>query len=164
MGGLDCKIGANDAQTCLPSDDELVGRLQKKLGKTAEEVRQILQGRRNGGTRQNVVAQCGSIARQATIDKIHRHDVLRNAERSAFLAAIGRTDSQIRAIELPPDLGQRIHQNRLLQLARESAATTVQHFARFDDERRYGSLVAVLLSCAIRIAFHSLWLGTVTTI
>jgi len=25
-------------------DDELVGRLQKKLGKTAEEVREILQG------------------------------------------------------------------------------------------------------------------------
>jgi uncharacterized protein YjbJ (UPF0337 family) len=25
-------------------DDELVGKLQKKLGKTAEEVRQILQG------------------------------------------------------------------------------------------------------------------------
>jgi hypothetical protein len=43
---------------------------------------------------------------------------------------------RIRAIELPPDLGQRIHQNRLLQLARESAATTIQHLARFDDERR----------------------------
>ena len=49
------------------------------------------------------------------------------------------------AIELPLDLGQRIHQNRLLQLARESAATTIQHLARFDDERRYGSLVAILL-------------------
>ena len=52
---------------------------------------------------------------------------------------------RIRAIELPPDLGQRIHQNRLLQLAREGAATTIQHLVRFDDERRYGSLVAVLL-------------------
>ena len=52
---------------------------------------------------------------------------------------------RIRAIELPPDLGQRIHQNRLLQLAREGAATSIQHLARFDDERRYGSLVAVLL-------------------
>jgi TnpA family transposase len=52
---------------------------------------------------------------------------------------------RIRAVELPPELGQRIHQNRLLQLAREGAATTIQHLARFDDERRYGSLVAVLL-------------------
>jgi hypothetical protein len=51
----------------------------------------------------------------------------------------------IRAIELPPDLGQRIHQNRLLQLAREGVATTIQHLARFDAERRYGSVVAVLL-------------------
>jgi hypothetical protein len=32
-----------------------------------------------------------------------------------------------------------------VQLAREGAATTIQHLARFDDERRYGSLVAVLL-------------------
>jgi len=52
---------------------------------------------------------------------------------------------RIRAIELPLDLGQRIHQNRLLQLAREGAATTIQHLARFDDERRYGSLVAISL-------------------
>ena len=52
---------------------------------------------------------------------------------------------RIREIELPPDLGQRIHQNRLLQLACEGAATTTQHLGRFDDQRRYGSLVAVLL-------------------
>jgi len=52
---------------------------------------------------------------------------------------------RIREIELSPELGQRIHQNPLLQLAREGAATTTQHLARFDDERRYGSLVAVLL-------------------
>jgi hypothetical protein len=50
---------------------------------------------------------------------------------------------RIRAIEMSPDLGQRIHQNRLLQLAREGAATTIQHLARFDDERRYGSLVTI---------------------
>lgn len=30
----------------------------------------------------------------------------------------------IRSLELPPDLGQSIRQNRLLQLAREGAATT----------------------------------------
>ncbi len=36
----------------------------------------------------------------------------------------------IRSLELPPDLGQSIHQNRLLQLAREGAATTPQHLAR----------------------------------
>jgi TnpA family transposase len=46
----------------------------------------------------------------------------------------------IRSLELPPDLGQSIHQNRLLQLAREGAATTPQHLARFDDPRRHGTL------------------------
>jgi TnpA family transposase len=51
----------------------------------------------------------------------------------------------IRSLELRSDLSQLIHQNRLLQLAREGATTTTQHLARFDDHRRYGTLVAVLL-------------------
>jgi hypothetical protein len=54
----------------------------------------------------------------------------------------------IRNLELRSDLGQLIHQNRLLQLAREGAATTPQHIARFDDPRRYGTLVAVLLEAS----------------
>lgn len=54
----------------------------------------------------------------------------------------------IRNLELRSDLAQLIHQNRLLQLAREGAATTPQHLARFDDPRRYGTLVAVLLEAS----------------
>jgi hypothetical protein len=54
----------------------------------------------------------------------------------------------IRNLELRSELGQLIHQNRLLQLAREGAATTSQHLARFDDPRRYGTLVAVLLEAS----------------
>jgi TnpA family transposase len=54
----------------------------------------------------------------------------------------------IRNLELRSDLAQLIHQNRLLQLAREGAATTPQHIARFDDPRRYGTLVAVLLEAS----------------
>jgi len=54
----------------------------------------------------------------------------------------------IRNLELRSDLAQLIHQNRLLQLAREGAATTPQHLARFYDPRRYGTLVAVLLEAS----------------
>jgi hypothetical protein len=54
----------------------------------------------------------------------------------------------IRNLELRSDLNQLIHQNRLLQLAREGAATTSQHLARFDDPRRHGTLVAVLLEAS----------------
>ena len=54
----------------------------------------------------------------------------------------------IRILDLRSDLSQLIHQNRLLQLAREGATTTVQHLARFDDPRRYGTLVAVLLEAS----------------
>jgi hypothetical protein len=49
----------------------------------------------------------------------------------------------IRNLGLRSDLGQLIHQNRLLQLARGGAATTPQHIARFDDPRRHGTLVVV---------------------
>jgi TnpA family transposase len=52
------------------------------------------------------------------------------------------------SLELRSDVSQLIHQNRLLQLAREGATTTVQHLARFDDPRRYGTLVAVLLEAS----------------
>ena len=54
----------------------------------------------------------------------------------------------IRSLELRSDLGQLVHQNRLLHLAREGATTTAQHLARFDDPRRYGTLVAVLLEAS----------------
>jgi hypothetical protein len=54
----------------------------------------------------------------------------------------------IRGLELRSDLGQLIHQNRLLQLAREGAGTTSQHLARLDDPRRSGTLVAVLLEAS----------------
>jgi hypothetical protein len=51
----------------------------------------------------------------------------------------------IRSLELSPDFDQSIHQNRLLQLAREGAATTTQHLAHFDGPRRHGLLFAVLV-------------------
>ena len=54
----------------------------------------------------------------------------------------------IRNLELRSDFAQLIHQNRLLQLAREGAATIPQHIARFNEPRRYGTLVAVLLEAS----------------
>jgi hypothetical protein len=73
---------------------------------------------------------------------------------------------EIRSLELRPDLGQRIHQNRLLQLAREGAATTTQHLARFDDPRRYGTLVAVLLEASATLTdeildLHDRFIGSI---
>ena len=74
--------------------------------------------------------------------------------------------THIRALELRSDLGQLIHQNRLLQLARERAATTTQHLARFDDPRRYGTLVAVLLEASSTLTdeildLHDRFIGSI---
>jgi len=57
----------------------------------------------------------------------------------------------IRELRLPANLGQLIHQNRLLQLAREGGQTTSQHFRRFDPLRRHATLVAVLLESTATI-------------
>jgi hypothetical protein len=51
-----------------------------------------------------------------------------------------------------------------LQLAREGAATTSQHLARFDDPRRFGTLVAVLLEARSTLTDdildrHDRWVG-----
>jgi predicted P-loop ATPase/GTPase len=46
----------------------------------------------------------------------------------------------IRAIGLPPDLDKRIHQNRLLRLARESAQTAVYHLSDYEPGRRYATV------------------------
>jgi hypothetical protein len=51
----------------------------------------------------------------------------------------------IREIELPPDLARSVHQNRLLQLAREGAQTDVPHLRDFETARCQGTLVAILL-------------------
>lgn len=51
----------------------------------------------------------------------------------------------VRAIGLRADLGKRIHQNRLLRLAREGAQTAVYHLRDYEPGRRYATLVAILL-------------------
>jgi Tn3 transposase DDE domain len=51
----------------------------------------------------------------------------------------------IREIELPPHLARSVHQNRLLQLAREGAQTDVPHLRDFETTRHHGTLVAILL-------------------
>ena len=72
----------------------------------------------------------------------------------------------IRNLELRSDLAHLIHQNRLLQLAREGAATTPQHLARFDETRRYGTLVGVLLGASSTLTdeildLHDRFIGSI---
>ena len=57
----------------------------------------------------------------------------------------------IRSIALPEELGRNIHQNHLLRLARQGAQTPVNDFRDLTDERRYATLVAVLLETSATI-------------
>ncbi len=50
----------------------------------------------------------------------------------------------IRDLSLPAEAGRLVHQNRLLQLAREGTKMKPQHLARSDPQRRYATLVAFL--------------------
>ena len=51
----------------------------------------------------------------------------------------------IKELCLPPDLEKRVHQNRLLKIAREGGQMTAQHLSDFEVSRRYATIVAVLL-------------------
>ena len=48
-------------------------------------------------------------------------------------------------LSLPDGIGRHIHQNRLLKMAREGGQMTPQDLAKFESERRYATLVALVL-------------------
>lgn len=50
----------------------------------------------------------------------------------------------LRAVDLPVGITARVHQNRLLKLAREGAQMTVQDLSRFEADRRHATLVAII--------------------
>lgn len=49
------------------------------------------------------------------------------------------------ALDLPEDIGRHIHQNRLLKIAREGGQMTPQDLGKFERERRYATIVAIVL-------------------
>ena len=48
-------------------------------------------------------------------------------------------------IDLPKDLDKRVHQNRLLKIAREGAPMTAADLAKFEPQRRYATLAALAI-------------------
>jgi hypothetical protein len=51
----------------------------------------------------------------------------------------------IRDLGLPPDTSHRLHQNRLLQLAREAGQSAVYQLKEHEPARRHGTLVALMI-------------------
>ena len=49
------------------------------------------------------------------------------------------------SLALPDGIGRQIHQNRLLKMAREGAQMQPHDLAKFEDERRYATLVALAI-------------------
>jgi len=68
----------------------------------------------------------------------------------AILAHIERLRA-IRELQISPEAGRRVHQNRLLQLAREAGQTAVYHFKDYEPDRRYGTLVALMIETAATV-------------
>jgi len=54
----------------------------------------------------------------------------------------------VREIGLAPDTVQRVHRNRLLQLAREGAQSAVYQLKEYERDRRHGTLVALMAETA----------------
>jgi TnpA family transposase len=73
----------------------------------------------------------------------------------AMLGLIERLD-HVRAIDLDPARGHRVHQARLAQLAREAGRTTAQHVADYERQRRHATLVAVTLDLTASLTDQAL--------
>jgi hypothetical protein len=65
----------------------------------------------------------------------------------ALLGHIERLNA-IRDLGLALDAGQKLHQNRLLQLAREARQTAVYQLKEYEQARRHGTLVALMIETA----------------
>src|SRR5260370_27734681 len=65
----------------------------------------------------------------------------------AILAHVERLRA-IRELRISPEVSRRVHQNRLLQLAREAAQTAGYHFKEYEPDRRYGTLGAMMIENA----------------
>ena len=53
--------------------------------------------------------------------------------------------THLRMLQLPSDLDRRVHQGRLAELAREGAQMSVEHLRDLASERRYATLIALVL-------------------
>jgi hypothetical protein len=53
--------------------------------------------------------------------------------------------THLRTLQLPADLDRRVHQGRLAELAREGAQMSVEHLRNLESERRYATLIALVL-------------------
>jgi TnpA family transposase len=51
----------------------------------------------------------------------------------------------LQSLELPDGIERKVHQNRLLKMAREGGQMTPNDLAKFETERRYATIVAVLI-------------------
>ncbi|WP_433975833.1 hypothetical protein [Tunturiibacter lichenicola] len=65
----------------------------------------------------------------------------------AVLAHVERLNA-IRDLALSPEDGKNLHQNRLLQLAREAGQTAVYQLKAYEQARRHGTLVALMIETA----------------
>ena len=66
----------------------------------------------------------------------------------------------LRAANVPAEWGRRVHHNRLVQLAREGAATTVTHLRDLEPTRRYATLVAVVIEATATLTDQAIDLHT----
>ena len=73
-------------------------------------------------------------------------NILSCLERLTFLRSLG----------IPATWSARLHQNRLVQIAREGANTDVTHLRAFNSDRRYGTLVAGVLDAMTELIDEAL--------
>lgn len=84
---------------------------------------------------------CGKAAHTALL---HGCDYRQEPPHPRRCLHISKRLRAVRAIGLSSDTIQGVHQNRLLQLAREGAQSAVYQFKEYEQDRRHGTLVALM--------------------
>jgi TnpA family transposase len=73
----------------------------------------------------------------------------------AILAHIERLRA-IRNLDLSAEISRKVHQNRLLQLAREGGQTAVYQLKEYEPDRRHATLVALMIETAATLTDEAL--------
>ena len=143
----------------LPLGEKLVELMseQRILAPTPDIIKSICSEAVIRGTREiynRLLAGCG----EGHFDKLDQLLTTRAETASSTFAWLNETPGKptprhilkhierlqyIDSLELPKDIGKRIHQNRLRKIAREGRQMSAQHLRDFEKRRRYATLVAV---------------------
>lgn len=95
--------------------------------------------------------QCKQLDKLLNVEKGYKYSYLSWLRKPSGVVSVKNSHKIMERLEfiqklnLPLNNGREVHQNRLLQMAREGSRYSNQHLSRFHECRRYATLMAFLI-------------------